>query len=50
MNDDRPEPVDWKLCTCKWTYTVGKKDPVNARPTIIKRNSDCPELAKLDHG
>ena len=55
--DKRPEPVDWKLCTCKKVYTGGQEGlieglqhNVNATPAIIKRNPDCPERAKPGHG
>ena len=42
--DKRPEPVDWKLCTCKKVYTAGQEGliDVNATPTIINGTLTVP--------
>ena len=53
--EKRPEPVDWKLCTCRWSYTGGQEGPtedvrwdVNL-PELIQVDPNCPERAKPGH-
>ena len=56
--DKRPEPWDWKLCTCdkRKTFTGGQEGPmegirrdVNSEWQIIRPELTCPERAKPGH-
>ena len=50
----RPEPVDWKLCTCRKTYTGGQEGPMDGirrdvTPEIIQVDPSCTERLKPGH-